>query len=171
MLFKFSRQNLAKCSLFARLLRYRFVPPDFHPLEKLYRAFRKIDQPEPMSDLRANSFTFPNISCNWSRFSKPKDVRKRPGGLPTEGCYSFTVEQARYEGMVNTCHDPFPITDRKNYAHTELRQLMPGEGITFEPPGNRAKLEKAGQGWPPSKRLAYRQYISLHLNREIEPLA
>jgi hypothetical protein len=165
------KKRLAKCRFLARLLRHRFVPSDFHPLERLYRRFRIIDQPDPMSELRANSFSFPNISCNWSRFSKPKDVRKIPDSLPTDGCYSFTIEQARYEGMVNACHDPFPITNKRNYAHTELRQLKPGEGIAFEPPGDRAKLEKAKDGWSNAKKLAYRQYISLNLKREIEPLA
>jgi hypothetical protein len=137
----------------------------------LYRGFRKIDLPDQWGALRANSFSFPNISCNWNRFSKPLDIRKRAGGLPTDGCYSFTVEQARYDGMVNTCHDPTPINDRKNYAHTELRQLMIGEDFSFEPPKDRPKLEKEKQGWSRSKRLAYRQYISLNLRSEIDPLA
>src|SRR5271157_3678051 len=96
--FKLLKKKFAKCNTLARLLRYKFTPIDFDPFESLYRGFRKIDLPDQLGELRANSFSFPNISCNWNRFSKPVDIRKRAGGLPTDGCYSFTVEQARYDG-------------------------------------------------------------------------
>ncbi len=171
--FKPLKKQIFDIPFFARLLRYRFLPEDFLPHEKLYRGFRKSDLIEETGELAGNSFTFPDkggISLNWSRFSKPEDIRKRKNGLPTDGCFSITVEQARYKGKASTCHDPFPSTDPKNYAHMEIRQLLPTEDLYFEPPKDRKKLKKEIQGWPSHIRLAYRQYISISLIKELEPL-
>lgn len=169
MLFKTLKQKLLKNPNITRLFRIKFKPSDFLPEEFLYRCFRLSDCDEETGDLEVNSIRFPDFSCNWSRFSSPVDIRHRNRGQITDGCYSFTVEQARYNEMATACHDPFPKTDRKNYAHTEVRQLKPDESVCFEPPKKR-KLKKEKDGWSPSQRLDYRQHIASNLNREIEPL-
>lgn len=168
------KKQITNIGFFSKLLRYKFTPSDFLPQDKLYRGFKKADLPIETGELEANAFRFPDyggISCNWCRFSKPEDVKKRVGGSTTDGCFSILVEHARYNGKASTCHDPFPKDDKKNYSHMEIRQLEPNEKPDFEPPKTRPRLEKKDQGWSKSERLAYRLYISRNLQREIEPTA
>lgn len=168
------KKRIIKIGFFAKLLRHKFAPSDFFPHEKLYRGFKKADLPTETGELEANAFRFPDfggISCHWCRFSKPEDVTKRTGASPTDGCYSIKVEHARYNGKASTCHDPFPKDDRKNYSHTEIRQLETKDSPDYEPPKTRPRLEKKNQGWSKSERLAYRLFISRNVNREIEPVA
>jgi hypothetical protein len=167
------KNNVFKIPILARLFRHKFSPIDFLPEEKLYRSYFINELPvkiEPRK-LKASFLSFPNISCNWSRFYKPEDVIKRSGGSPKAGCLSFTVEQARYHGKIATCHDPNPPSGPKNYSHSELRQLLPSEDQFKEPPKDRAKLETEKDGWSRRVRLEYRNYIAKVLNIEIEPLA
>ena len=120
-----------------------------------------------------NHFTFPKkggISCYWSRFAKPVDVRKRRKDRKQDGCYSFTVENARYNGKASTCHDPNPKLNPNNYAHMEFRQLRQNDDPFYEPPKDCKRLEKAADGWSKSSRLAYREHISRCLIIEVEPL-
>lgn len=129
--------------------------------------------PEDTGILAGNHFTFPKrdgIPCDWSRFAKPADVRKRREDTKQNGCYSFTVEHARYNGKASTCHDPCPEENPKNYAHMEIRQLRPNDDPFPEPPKNCKRLEKGADLWSKSYRLAYREYISRQLTVEIEPL-
>lgn len=167
MLLKNLRQQILKIPFFARMIGHKFNPIDFLSDEKLYHGFRNSDLLPETGNLEVNTIRFPDFSCNWSRFSKPEDIKRRTNGLPTDGCYSFTVSVARYKEMATTCHDPNPPTDPTNYSHVEVRQLMTGEGINYEPPKNR-KLNKEKQGWSPSQRFEYRQNIVFHLQREFE---
>lgn len=173
MLFGSLKKKIFNKSFIARIFHHKFSPSDFLPNEKLYRGFRKADIVEETGMLEGNSFTFGStggISFNWSRFSKPEDIRKRKNGRITDGCYSITVEQARYDGKVSTCHDPFPSSDPKNYAHTEIRQLKPDEDFNYEPPRDRGKLKKLSEGWSHSEMLSYREHISILRNIEFEAL-
>jgi hypothetical protein len=173
MLSESTKRKLADKSFFARILRYKFKPYDFLPHEKLYRGFKKDDLPDDTGMLAGNHFTFPKnggISCDWSRFAQPADVRRRRKDTEHDGCYSFTVEHARYNGKASTCHDPCPKDNPKNYAHMEIRQLRPKDDPFHEPPKYCKRLEKESDGWSKSCRLAYREYISLKLTIEIEPL-
>lgn len=165
---KYLMKQIVKIPFFARLIRHKFHPIDFFADEKLYHGFRDSDLSPDTRKLNVNTIRFPDFSCNWSRFSQPEDVKRRQNGLQTDGCYSFTVAVARYNGMATTCHDPLPSTDPKNYAHVEVRQLKPDEGIFFEPKKER-ELTKKEEGWSKSQRLAYRTNMTLHLLREIEP--
>lgn len=145
-------------------LRRKYLPEDFISREKLYHGFRKADLDEKDSRLKANSIRFPDFSCNWSRFSKSEDIRKREHGKPTDGCFSFSVENSRYKKMATPCHDPV----FRMYAHTEIRQLRLDENIFYQPPKKR-KLDKLEHGWSRSQRLEYRMNIVNNLVREIEP--
>jgi len=160
---KLSIKFLNKHPLIAQIIWYNFSPVDFNCDEKLYRAFRKNDLDDDY-EIKVNSISFPDPSFNWSRFSRPVDIRKRENGLKTDGCYSITVEQSRYHNMATPCHDPI----RRNYSHTEVRQFLPNEDIFTEPPKGR-KLSKQIEGWSKSQRLMYRENITYHLVREIEP--
>lgn len=150
----------------AKAVWFKFIPIDFSLKDKLYHGFKKSDLDQNTDNLEANSIRFPDFSCNWDRFSKPDTVKFRENGSPSDGCFSFTVEQSRYKEMATACHDP--LKKEKNYSHIEVRQLKLDELVTFEPPKKR-KLKKQVDGWSPSQRLEYRQNIVFNLVREIEP--
>ena len=167
---KYLRHNIKELPLIARLFKFKYSPADFNPSEFIYHGFRQEDIEQVTGEIKANTIRFPDFSCNWQRFSKPKDVKKRAGGLVTDGCYAFTIDISRYRQMATACHDPNPETDPKNYAHVEIRQLLPEESVFTEPPKKR-KLIKQKQGWSNSQRLEYRQNIVYNLNRIFEPTA
>jgi len=131
----------------------KYDPRDYSANEKLYRGYCRADLDEATNSLQVNAITFPDFSCNWSRFSTPEKIRERENGKLTDGCYAFTVEVSRYKDMATTCHDPIIS---QNYSHTEVRQLTFTETIDFEPPKGR-KLTSGN--WSRSKRLEYRQNI------------
>jgi hypothetical protein len=143
-------------------LNKEYTPADFLAEEKLYRGFKRNELNE-QSILMADVIHFPDFSCNWSRYSTPDDIRKREGGRPTDGCFSFTVETARYQKIATTCHDPLD----NNYSHTEVRQLLPDEDVSIEPP----KARKLKQGWAKRKRLEFRQNLANNLTIELDALA
>lgn len=140
----------------------KYTPSDFNADDRLYRGFKEEDLLPKTNDINVNSISFPDVSCNWSQFSFPKDIRKRENGSPTDGCYSFTVEVSRFESMATPCHDPI----KDNYSHTEIRQLRSDENIYFEPPKGRQKMES--HNWSKSKKLMYRKNIADHLVIELE---
>ncbi len=160
---KLIRTITVKFPSLAKLTGYRFSPQDYAEADRLFRSFSEIEMDQETGRLDANAVRFPDLSCNWSRFSIPSDVLKRENSAPGDGCYSFSVLQARYKSMATGCHDPIS----NNYAHTEVRQLKPDENIFTEPPKGR-KLEKAKEGWSKSAKLEYRQHIVSNLRIEIE---
>jgi hypothetical protein len=170
MLWQYLNHKLIFIPQIGRLRRYKYSPCDFRPTERIFRGFRLSDVENGSEEIKANSIRFPDFSCNWERFSRPKDVKKRAGGLKTDGCYSFRIETSRYNKMATTCHDPNPIEDPKNYAHVEVRQLLPTENVFDEPPKKR-ELKKEKEGWSPSLKLQYRQNIVFNLTIEIAPIA
>jgi hypothetical protein len=142
----------------------KYTPEDYLSKDRLFRGFKKADLNEGSDRIELNAISFPDFSCNWSRFSEPKDIRIRENGRPTDGCFSFSVETSRFNDMATPCHDPLP----ENYSHTEIRQLKQDEPITFEPPKKR-KLES--NNWGKTKRQLYRQNIINHLKIELEATA
>lgn len=158
-------ETIAKNSVIAKVLWYKYQPCDFKPEEKLYHAFKSSDL-DANNLLEVNAIRFPDFSCNWSRFSKPESVRFRKNGCITDGCFSITTKDSRYKDMATPCHDP--LKNEKNYSHIEIRQLKKEEDIYFEPPKNR-KLEKENEGWSRSQRLEYRKHLVFKLVREFEP--
>ena len=142
----------------------KFIPSDYLATDRLYRSFRLSELNEGLNTLEFNAISFPDYSCNWNRFSEARDILNREKGLPTDGCFSFSVEVAQFESMATPCHDPLP----ENYAHTEVRQLMEHEPLSFEPPQKR-KLES--HNWNKTRRRKYRQNIVNNLTVEFEPTA
>lgn len=134
----------------------------FEPNDKLYRDFDK-DDLDNNYELQPNSVSFPDISCNWGRFSYPEDVKFRKNGSHTNGCYSITVENARYENIATPVHAPLDEDDYENYSHTEIRELYGNETIDFQPPPIRKK--KTGK----RRRSEYRQYFIDHIDIEFSP--
>jgi hypothetical protein len=106
----------------------KYTPSDYAINDRLYRAYRLCDLNEGMAELEANAISFPDYSCNWGRFSKAQDILNREKGLPTDGCFSFSVEVAQFEKMATPCHDPLP----NNFSHTEVRQLKDDEPLSFD---------------------------------------
>jgi hypothetical protein len=163
---RFFKTLASRIPLLARATGYRFNPGDYAPFERLYRGYRLSDLDERTGGIAVSAIRFPDFSCNWSRFSRPEEVRNRQNGQPTDGCFSFSTEHARYNEMATTCHDPM----EGNYARTEIRQLRREEDAFTEPP-KRRKLEKAKDGWSRSQRLEYRQHLVFSLSIELEARA
>lgn len=143
--------------------RDRLTPSDFRPQDKLYRGF-VIDDLTSDNKISPHTIRFPDISCNWDRFSNPEDVRLRPKDKDTDGCYSFTVKTSRYKKNATTVHDPIKEHEYENYSHVEIRELYDNEDILSEPPKYRKR--KSGK----SKRFSYRKNISLHAIIELEAI-
>lgn len=137
---------------------------EFKSEEKLFHGFTKDDLSEN-NEIIPESIRFPDFSCNWSRFSKPIHVRFRENGSLDDGCYSFTVETARYEEMANVVHDPIDDPEYPNYSHVEVRRLKEGENINIEPP--KGRQWKSGKTRLSAK-MRYRQNIKNNLLVEIE---
>ena len=132
--------------------------------DKLYHAFDKDDIEE--DDFRLDSIRFPDFSCNWDKFSIPQDIRFRENGKMTDGCYSFTVCTSRYKNYATPVHDPIEDEKHPNYAHTEVRELLEGEDILFEPPKNRKPKSKKSK----SIRLEYRQNLLNNITIELDSI-
>ena len=126
--------------------------------DKLFRAFDKDDLDED-DNIRVETIRFPDVSCNWSKFSIAEDIKHRENGHKTDGCYSFSVSVSRYNKMATPVHDPTSDAFYPNYAHVELRVLYDGEDLLFEPPKGRELKAK-------SKRFEYRQNINHFLQIE-----
>ena len=133
----------------------------FRDNDKLYHGFDNSDL-DDMGQIKLETIRFPDFSCNWDRFSKPFHVRYRRNGTITDGCYSFPVKTARYKKCANVVHDPIDDPEFPNYSHVEIRRLLEGEDIDFEPPKERKWKQKSTK----ALRLEYRQNILN--NHEIE---
>ena len=136
---------------------------EFKNLDFLYHGFCNSDY-DINNNIKLENIRFPDFSCNWSKFSKPEYIRYRQNGKKTDGCYSFTVEIARFKGFATPVHDPIHDKHFPNYSHVEVRILYDGEDVLYEPPKNRKKKKSRK-----SKRLEYRQNILNNLLIEIEP--
>jgi hypothetical protein len=143
--------------------RPKLTPSDFASDEKLYVAFDADDIDADSGDLIVERIRFPDFSSNWSRFSEPADIRLRPNGRLDDGCYSLTVQTARYKELATTVHDPICEAGYENYAHVEIRELLPGESVDSEPPRGR-KLSSRGRK---KLRLEYRLNIVNHRTIEL----
>lgn len=135
----------------------------FNPADRLYRGYC-LDDFDDNGNIDVASFESRDLSCNWDRFSIPSDVRHRLRGRETDGCYSITVEVARYKSLTTPCHHPIQQPDYENYAHVEIRWLEPGESVEFTPPhGRQTSRGKAAK----AQRLEWRQNAVLRLQIEL----
>lgn len=138
---------------------------NFNSTDKLYRSYKKTDLDET-KHLKLETIKFPDISCNWDKFSEPEDVWFRSKGTAKDGCYSITVEDARFNKIANTVHDPIPADDEQymeNYSHVEVRLLPEGKDFTFEPPKGKSLNSKM-------KKREYRHHIQENYKIEIKAL-
>jgi hypothetical protein len=121
-------------------------PSDFRPVDRLFRGYSFADLDES-GNIDVESFERRDLSCNWDRFSIPSDIHHRPSGRETDGCYSLSVETARFKNLATPCHDPIQGPIYENYAHVEIRWLSDGEDIDYTPPHGRnpskSKMAKA----------------------------
>lgn len=142
---------------------------DFLDDEKLYRGFSAdelVDGKLPVEAMR-----FPDMSCNWSRFACPCDVRLRlKGGRPVnDGCFSFTISDARFGNYVVVVHDPMcggQTSENhvgENYSHCEVRELREDDSEGFVPPRNRKIKGK-------QRRLEWRVNLKEKLAIELLPI-
>lgn len=119
---------------------------------------------EDAETLKLETLQAPDLSCNSADYSEPKDVRYRENGLPTDGCYSFSLVTVRFDSMANAVHAPLCDEDPENYSHVELRSLRDGEAITFEPEANRTRSKSKGAK---RRRLAWRVNLRNMLRFEV----
>ena len=91
-------------------------------------------------------------------------MRLRPGASHNDGCYSFTVQVARYKQLANPVHDPWKEGLYENYAHVEVRELAEGETFETEPPRRRKLKSKTRK----RLRLEYRRNLVLCAEIELQ---
>src|SRR3990172_6339279 len=109
---------------------------DFAADDRLHRGFCLADL-DDAGDIYLASFESRDLSCNWSRFASAGDIRHRERGRDSDGCYSITVRIARHQNLATPCHDPIRNVQHENYAHVEIRWLLPGESVLDAPPHRR----------------------------------
>jgi hypothetical protein len=136
----------------------------FDDNHKLYHSYKK-DDLDDNGKIKEETIRFPDFSCNWSLFSKPKDILFRENGHKADGCYSITVLVSRFNKIATPVHDPINKDDFQNYAHVEVRLLKKDEDTHFEPPKNR-KIN--GEFYKSLKR-EYRRNIRRLYEVEFEP--
>jgi len=142
---------------------------DFLDDDKLYRGFSADEFVGGV--LTVAAMPFPDMSCNWSRFACPYDVRLRlKRGQPVnDGCFSFTISDARYSNYAVVIHDPICCEQAsqnhvgENYSHCEIRELRNGEDERFVPPRKRDIKGK-------TRRLAWRVNLNKRLAIELYPV-
>lgn len=134
----------------------------FNEDDKLFRAYCKTDIDELTKKIKLETIRFPDLSCNWSRIAKALDIWYRENGKISDGCYSITVKDARYNNIATTVHDIL-IEPIENYSHIEIRQLKDGESVFSEPPKERKLDSKTCH----KKRVEYRNYIQKKYHIEI----
>ena len=145
--------------------RKKLGPHDFNSNDLLYRGYTKNDL-DDNGEIDTASIKFPDFSCNWSRFSFPKDIKYRENGSKKDGCYAFTVEIARYNNYATPVHDIIYIP-KENYAHVEIRLLHEGESVFSEPPKDRKPKKTNIQR---CKKLEYRNNIINNYEIMFEPM-
>lgn len=123
----------------------------FQNQQKLYRSY-DLEALVENDKIKLERIKFPDLSCNWSKFSIPSDILFRENANQTDGCYSFTVKTSRYKNIATPVHDPKDDNEFPNYAHAGVRVLKKGEDISIEPPKNRKLKSK-------SKKLEYSQNL------------
>ena len=138
----------------------------FTHTDLLYRGFDEEDVDELTDSIKLAHLTSPDYSCNWSRYSDPEDIRYREGGTKDDGCYSITVEDAKYKRVATPVHAPLEEEDYENYAHVDVRLLHPEDSDGYLPEQGRPKLTGKIQK---KLRNVYRQYIVNNLKIEILP--
>ncbi len=130
----------------------RSVDQLFKGADLLHREFEQCDFNPQEQTISLSAISFPDFSCNWSKYSEPKDVHYRANGSFDNGCCSFLVNTVRHESKATPVHDPLEGT-HENYAHVEVRALLEVEGIDIIPAkGRKLKGSKA-------VKQRYRQYL------------
>ena len=127
---------------------------DYSDGDLLYRSFKKTDL-DDNNHLKLETIRFPDMSCNWDRFSIPEDVWYREKGSVKDGCYAFSVKDSRFENIASPVHDPiYPSTASQieNYSHTEVRVLKQGQSFLSQIP----KGQKLSSN---VNKVKYRQHI------------
>ena len=133
---------------------------------RLYRAYY-LEELDDSGEIDVETLRFPDLSCNWSRFSLPEDVRIRERGRETDGCYSVSVITARWKSIATPVHDPIDSRPFENYSHVEVRELREDEGIYDAPPRNRKFRGKKHK----IRRKEYRRNFVQNLRIEIHASA
>lgn len=136
--------------------------------DNLFHGFELDEYDSIEKTVKVETIRFPDFSCNWSRYSSPRDVVHRRNGKITDGCYSFTVEISRYRSLATPVHDPDDDPEYPNYSHVEIRHLEPTDPPDFIPPKNRPKKKGAESK---AARFAYRENIVKQLEFEFMPSA
>ncbi len=129
------------------LIRERLKLPtsEFIDSDQLFRSFKK-EELDTEDKIQLETISFPDISCNWDRFSKPKDVvLYRRNANKKDGSYSFSVKTARFKFIATPVHDPINCNEYPNYSHVEIRVLKESDAVNIDPPPKRklnSKIKK-----------------------------
>ena len=136
---------------------------EIQPSHFLYMGIR-CEHFDQHQELKPELFRLPDLSCNWSLYSNPGDVRYREGGEITDGSLCMPVSEVHHDDFTITVHDPICDADIENYSHCEVRVNPGGLGADEEPP----KKYKAGGK---AKRRAWRKHVILKSTIAIQPEA
>jgi len=126
---------------------------DFKDCHRFFRAFQIRDLDEN-GNIKLETIKFPDLSCNWSMFSKPQDIWYKENSSINDGCYSFSVKTSKFNNLATPVHDPLD----NNYSHTEVRIVKQGANANeklYPPKGQKLNNK--------TKKLEYRTYIRNHL--------
>lgn len=137
----------------------RHCDQNFKVTDKLYRGFCLDDYDDALDTIKTESIKFPDLSCNWDRYSTASDIQYRENGSPNNGCYSLTVELSKYKNIATPVHDPIKHEEYPNYSHTEIR-VCRADGTKEEIP---PRCRKIGSK---KKKIEYRENLSNNLSIE-----
>lgn len=139
----------------------------FVDASRFYRGFCLGDL-EDDGSIKLETIQAPDLSCNSANLSAPLDVRFRLNGLMTDGCYSFSLVDVRFDNLANAVHAPICNEEPENYSHVELRSLRDGEAVTFEP---EAKRDRPKSKSAKKRRIAWRENLRLKLQIVLDAIA
>lgn len=157
--FKLSRIVRLRCWLRGKS---KYTSNEIQDDDLLFRDFRKRDLMDGV--IEPASLGMPDMSCNWSRFSKPKDIRFRENADPNSGVLAIKAADARHMNFATPCHDPIcESLTTSNYSHIEIRENEPNQA------GEPAKRFKKGGKVAKKNRLAWRTHIILNATILVKP--
>lgn len=139
----------------------------FVDVSRFYRGYC-LDDLEEDGSVKLETIQAPDLSCNSADWSTPHDVKFRLNGLTTDGCYSFSLVDVRFDNLANAVHAPLCDEEPENYSHVELRSLFDGEAVTFEPDAKRDRPKSKGAK---KRRIAWRENLRLKLQIEVDATA
>ena len=145
--------------------RSKLPTTSFEDADGLYMAFSNQELDEN-GIIRTELFRLPDMSCNWSRFSQPIDVRYRKDGRVTDGALAIRVGEVKFDEFAIPVHDPLCNESPENYSHCEVRSIPGNLKAGDEPPKDAKKRKSSSEK---QRRAAWRRHLVLHCSIVVPP--